>query len=252
MAKSDRKLSKAISWLTLIYFVVLFGERGQSIVRILMIGALKFFETGFDTFADITVCVSMAATVVLLLFFNKEFWQSLFNSRVEVNYSMMSLTAGVLLISGMIHTEFTIAPIQFASYGALIAAMAVRTAELAPKARDKFKIWYSLAFLTIYSMSIPVMYHSHAGIGTIYHFVAAMTVFTLVGCFTVLMRALFIGRGEDLLSMPTVLVMTVLVGVVVAMRWDEEINWFALIFAALTILMLAVGRPIFTKRSKVT
>ncbi|MBQ9383129.1 MAG: hypothetical protein IJT87_02710 [Ruminiclostridium sp.] len=250
MAKSDNKLSKAISWLTLIYFIILFGERMQSIIRIVTVGASEFFTTGFDTFANITVSASLTATLVMLLFFNRRFWQSLTNGSVRADYSMMSITAGVALIGGMIHTEFTIAPIQFAAYGALIAAMVIRTAELAPGARDKFKLWYSLAFLTVFSMAIPVMYHSYAGIATIYHFIAAMTVFTLVGCFMVLMRRLFTGNGEDLLSLQTVMATVVLDAVLIVMRRDEEINWFALIFAALTLLIFIVGRIAFRIRSK--
>lgn len=245
MEKKSTKITKAISWFVLLYFLILFAERAQSLVRAVLQGG--WFPTAFDGFANITVALSLCATVVLLLFFNGSFFKSLFLSVVP-DYSMLTITCGVVLVSGMIHTECTIPAIQFASYGMLIVAMILRTAQLAPSAKSRLSLWYSMAFLTVFSMAIPVVYHSHIELATLFHIIEIVVMLLLVYSFTAMLRRLFVGKGENLLLLFIVLTMAVGDAVVLWMRWAEEINYFVLIFASLSVVMYIAGKLILRKK----
>lgn len=115
-----------MNWLILLYFIILFAERVQSIVRSIRDKDVKLFGSGFDSYVYLAVFLSLAAFLVLLAVGNAAFLQSLFTMDVNVyrsiDYRMLSITVGVILVSGMVHTEYTIPGIQFASYGMLIAA----------------------------------------------------------------------------------------------------------------------------------
>lgn len=247
MVKNDLKFSVAISWLILAYFIILYAERAQSIFRIITDGSMELTGSAFDTFADIAVILSVVVSLIMLCFC-RNFFRSLAKKEAVPEYSLVSVTAGVALIGGMIHTEFTIAPIQFAAYGMLIAAMALRTAETAPAAKSKAKLWYSLIYLTMFSMAIPVMYHSHTDLATVYHYIAAIAAIVLVGCFTYMMRLVLLGNAEDLLFPAPAAIMAALDAAVIVLRWNEEINMFALIFAGVTLAMFAAGKIAFAKR----
>ena len=245
--KNNLRFSKAISWLTLAYFIILYAERAQSIFRILTDGTMELTGSAFDTFADIAVILSVLISLVMLCFC-RNFFRSLAKNEAVPEYKLLSAAAGVALLGGMIHTEYTIPPIQFAAYGALIAAMAFRTAETAPAAKNELKLWYSLAYLTMFSMAIPVMYHSHTKLSTLYHYAAAIAAVVLVGCFTYMMRRVFTGDAEDLLSFPPLIIMVVLDAAAIGLRWNEEINLFALIFACITVVVFIVGKIMFAVR----
>ena len=238
-------MTKWISWLFLLYFVILAGERVQSLVR--AVTAFGWFRTVYDGFVNLTVAVSLAAAVIMLVFFNRDFWKSLVTS-VQPDRSALTITAGVILVSGMVHTEYTIPGIQFAAYGMLILAMILRTAELSGGAKDRFSLWYSLIYLTVFSMAIPVVYHSNIEQAALFHLIEGNVMLILVVSFTVMLRRLFLGQGEDLLLWIPFAVMAVGDAVVIWMRRSEEINMFVLIFAALAAVMFVIGKPILRKK----
>ena len=202
-------------------------------------------SSGFESYVNVLTCVSLLFTLILLFTVNRDFLRSLFDSSVVPDYTKLSITAGVILLGGMVHTQNTIAPMQFAAYGMIIAAMFVRTAETAPAADSKFKLWYSVIYLTVFSMSIPVMYESHIEKATLFHILSAVTAIVLVVCFTYMMRLVFIGEAEDLLLIVPVLLMAVLDTVVIALRWNEDVNTFAMIFAIAAAAMFLIGKVLF-------
>ena len=116
---SCRTSTALISWFLLLYFLILFAERAQSVIRSLSGGFSFLYRNGFAGYVNTLTILSLAATIVLLAGFNRDFWKSLSGSCTP-NYLMISITAGVLLLSGMVHTEYTIAYIQFISYLSLI------------------------------------------------------------------------------------------------------------------------------------
>ena len=92
-----------ISCFFLMYFVILFAERLQSLIRAAT--ADQLFMDAFEGAASMIVSLSVLSAVVLLAFCSKPFWKSL-AGKAEPDYNMMTVTAGVILVSGMIHTEY--------------------------------------------------------------------------------------------------------------------------------------------------
>ncbi|MCR5584297.1 MAG: hypothetical protein K6F63_02530 [Lachnospiraceae bacterium] len=237
-------MKTAISWTFLIYFLVLFAERAQSLIRVFNSGK-GFFSTGFSSYVNTLTLLSLTATLVLLVGFNGSFWHSLFFSNVTVNTNMLCITAGVLLLSGMVHTDHTIPGIQFASYGALIIGLILQTILTAQQGGSLFKLWYSLAFLVVFSMAIPVMYEATIKQAALFHVIEALTAFVLVIMFTFMMMKVMNGQGVDLLMWLPFLLMLVPDAVIIMMRWKESVNTFVLIFSSLSSVLFIAGKIIF-------
>ena len=251
MTSSKNKIPHAaLSWFFLLYFIILFAERLNSLLRAAVTN--RFFEDAFESTANVVVLGSWLAAGLLLAFFCKPFWRSLFSS-AEPDYSMMSLTAGVALVSGMVHTEYTVPGIQFASYGMLIVAMILRVIQLAPESKDRFGMWYSLVYLTSFSMAIPVVYkHYTLAHPALFHGTEYTVTALLVISFTVMLKRLFSGEGENLLLWSPFAVMAIGDAVVIWMGWSAEVNMFVLIFAALTAVLFIAGKVIFALRKSKT
>lgn len=247
LTNSKAKISHTvISWFFLLYFVILFAERLQSLLR--AVSANQFFMDTFESVAGVIVSLSLLSAVVLLAFFNKSFWKSL-GGKAEPDYAMMTVTAGVILVSGMIHTEYTIPAIQFASYGMLIVAMILRAIQLMPESKNRFGLWYSLIYLTVFSMAIPVVYkHYTLTNATLFRVIEYCVMFALVFSFTFMLRCLFLGSGENLLLWIPFVIMAVGDAVVLWMGWAAEVNAFVLIFAALSVILFIIGKIIFAVR----
>jgi len=234
-----------ISWTFLLYFILLLAERTQSIIRLIKSEKI-FFESGFSGYVNTLTILSIVASLVLLFGFNGAFWRSLFSVSVDVNINLLCITAGVLLLSGMVHTDYTIPGIQFAAYGSLIIGLILQTIITAQTEYSHFKLWYSLAFLIVYSMAIPVMYHSTIKHAALFHVIEAVTAFILVVIFTCMMMAVMNGQAVNLLLWIPFLLMLIPDAILIAMRWKESVNVFVLIFASLATLLFIVGKILFT------
>ncbi len=233
-------MQTAISWTFLAYFLILFTERTQSLIRIIKSGK-GLFSDGFSVYVNLLTIVSLAATLILLIGFNSGFWRSLFNTTAQVNMTSLSVTAGVILLSGMVHTEYTIPPLQFASYGVLIIGLILQTVISVKNGGSALSLWYSLAYLVTYSMAIPVMYHSSIPYAALFHVLEAITAFVLVAMFTFMLTRVMTGQGGKLLLWVPFLVMIILDTVLIVMRWKESINMFVLIFAGLSTVLFIIG-----------
>ena len=230
----NQSLNPAISLLFLGYFIVLFAERSQSLVRVCSGSVSGLYRNRFDGYVNTLTVFSLIATVVLLIFANGNFWRSLFNASITPDYSILAITAGVLLLSGMVHTEYTVAPVQFVSYGLLAVAMILRTVQVSAGAENRFRLWYSLVFLIVFSMAIPVMYRSGIRSAALFHTIEAW-----------MLRELMIGKGENLLCWIPMLIAAVGDAVILAMRWREKVNSFVLIFILLAALLFVLGKILF-------
>ena len=237
-------MTSMISWTFLIYFLILFAERSQSMIRIIADGK-GFITSGFDFYVNALTLLSLLATAVLLARFNEGFWKSLFKQDVTVNMNILCLTAGVLLLSGMVHTQHTIPVIQFISYGALIIGLILQTVLVVQGGGNAFRHWYSLIFVVTFSMAIPVMYHSSITHAALFHVIEAVAAILLVAMFTYMLLSIMKGRGEDMLLWVPLLTMIVLDGTLIAMRWEESVNSFVLIFAAASAVIFLIGRILF-------
>lgn len=237
-----KNLQKPISFLFLIYFVVLFIERAQSLYRSYSLSRKEMFASSFDIYVNIVTMISLLSFLVLIRFCNKGFWVSLVSKEAKVNYSMLTLTAGVILVSGMVHTEYTIPGIQFASYGALIVAMVLKTIEKTGDGGDNLLMWYSLIYSVMFSMAIPVVYKSSIDKAALFHTIEAVVSLSLVVAFTYMLNRVFLTKADDSMSLVPFLIMLIGDTLVLALRWKESVNSFVLIFASISTLMFALGR----------
>ena len=244
-----KNFQKPISFLFLIYFVVLFIERAQSLYRSFSLTRKEMFSSSFDIYVNVVTMISLLSFLVLICFFNKDFWASLVSKEAKVNYSMLTLTAGVILISGMVHSEYTIPGIQFASYGALIMAMVLKTIEKTGGGGDDTLIWYSLIYSVMFSMAIPVVYKSSIDKAALFHTVEAVVSLALVVAFTYMLNRVFLTKADDLMSLVPFLIMLIGDILVLALRWKESVNSFVLIFASISTLMFAIGRILIHYRA---
>ena len=235
-----------MNWLIMLYFIILFAERIQSIVRSIRDKDVKLFGSGFNSYVYLAVFLSLAAFLVLLAVGNAAFLQSLFTMDMNVyrsiDYRMLSITAGVILVSGMVHTEHTVPGIQFASYGMLIAALVIRTACVNAQAEDSVLLWMSLIYLILFSMAIPVMYYSEIEKATLFHVIEAVVSLALVAAFTVLMYKVLIGNAVNLFYVIPIVIAVIGDTIIVAMRWKEKVNGFVLIFLIAASVMWIAGR----------
>lgn len=226
------------------YFAILFVERIQSLVRMLGDSEYSIIGSRFDIYVNFTLMLSLLATVVMLAAFNGDFWKSIFVGGTP-NYGMLTVTAGVILISGMVHTEYTVPPLQFAAYGFLIVAMILQTVIAVQNGGNAFRLWYSLAYLTVFSMAIPVMYHSNIEKAALFHILEAVISVVLVICFTLMLRQMFVSDGSNLLYIIPIVIAVIGDAVLIYMRWAEEPNFFVLIFASLAAFMFVLGKILF-------
>lgn len=239
-----KALPTVTSWCFLFYFVILFAERVQSLIRSCMDPAVRLLGSPFDGYVNLLTIGSLAAALILLVAGNCGFWKSLVDPTAKVNYTMLCVTAGVILLSGMVHTEYTVAPIQFVSYGCLILAMVLKTVTVQSSVTHPALLWFSLVYLTALSMAIPVMYRSEIPHAALFHTLEAVAAIVLVAAFTCLMRQVFLGQGENLFLWLPILLTAVLDTLVVALRWREKVNTFVLIFLIASVLLFAVGKTV--------
>ncbi len=235
----------AMNMLFFVYFAVLYGERLQSFIRSVRDADVRLYGSAFNGFVYTVSAVSMIAAAVLLAGCNRDFFAGLFGRSAEVysriNYAQLSIAAGVLLFSGMVHTEHTIPVVQFVSYGALIVAMALRIVD-AHGGDNTFMRWFSFAYLTAFSMAIPVMYHSQIKAASAFHIIEAIVMAALVISFTFMMRQLFMGKGADLFYIAPIAIAVIGDAAVIIMRWKEKVNTFVLIFIAAAVLLYCAGK----------
>ena len=246
---SEEKVSLGVYLIHLmffLYFAVLFAERTQSLVRTFADPAQKPFGDGFSVYVNSISILSLCATVIYLLVTNRMLFVGLFTRSAQVHDAVqigaLCIAAGVLLLSGMVHTEYTIAPLQFGAYGALIVAMLIRTAMVQSEADSKLLLWLSLAYLTAFSVAIPVVYRSGIARAPLFHALEAVTALLLVGAFTWMQYLGFTGCAVDLFYLVPILTAAVLDAVLLIMRWQEKVNSFVLIFVILAGVLFVVGK----------
>ena len=228
----------------ILYLLILSAERIQSLVRsgkkkVLLTDGLHKYMTGL-------CLLSFAGTIVLLCiqgFFLLQGApidspQAIVNDPV-VSTMLLCSTIGCLLLSGMVHTEYSIPAIQFVSYGALIVAMilnVITQSWLTPGARV-----LTMLYIVAFSMAIPVVYPSQIKNKRLFHIIESIVSFGLVAVFTFMLFELFMGQ-YGLVFHPAFLITAVLADIVVlVLRWKEEINWFVLVSLALAVVLWIVG-----------
>ena len=124
-------------------------------------------------------------------------------------------------------------------------AMVLRALQLSSDTGSRFTLWYSLIFLTVFSMAIPVMYRSEISNATLFHIIEAAVSLLLVICFTWMLRDLFLGQGSDLLRWVPMILAAAGDAVILSMRWQESVNTFVLIFLIASLALFIAGKILF-------
>lgn len=237
-------LKRLIPWLFLLYFVILFAERIQSLIRINLDNSYIISFTPFDRYINFILMASLIGMVVLLLFFNNDFFKSLFSETTEPNFYILTATAGVLLLSGMVHTKYTITSLQFVSYGMLILAMIFNTIISVNEGAPALPAWFTLIYLTVFSMAIPVVYQSNIEKASLFHIIEIVVSLLLVVVFTLMLQKFFTGNSTNLLYWIPIIIVAIGNFLIIYLRWNEEVNTFLLIFASLSVVLFIVGKLI--------
>lgn len=168
----------------------------------------------------------------------------------EGEFGRLSIAAGILLLGGMVHTEGTIPGIQFASYGMLLGAMGIHTYQSAKAEGGKLRKWLSFAYITAFSMSIPVVYHTNIPLKYLFIPIECVVSVGTVVLFTIMLKKFFDKGAENDFSLLPFL--TALVGdfAIIILRWSEEINWFVLIFICVTSVLWFLSNILLMMKKK--
>lgn len=230
----------------LAYFLILTVERIISLC-VVFTGEFSAYNS-LDYYMTITTILSLVGAYVFLavkcrfvLFKGKNGKRSLVPLSTPENYKALSVAAGILLVSGMLHTHGSIPPVQFVSYGFILASMAIHTVQNAKKAGYADRKWLSFAYIVAYSMAIPVVYHTEIELAFLFIPIEIVVSLGMVIMFTLMLVTFYSGKGECSFSLLPFL--TALFGdaLVLSMRWHEEINYMVLIFICITTILWFTG-----------
>ena len=240
----------------LVYFMVIFTERVMAAVFSIGSGGVYAVKAG-NPFNYITYSVTILSLIAGVILTAKPFnglVKGLFSKEgydFAGNYKAIVIAAMAFLYGGMMHTGFTLAPMQFVAYGFLIASMVVRTIEkcIEDKSKRAASI-VSVIYLTLFSMTVPVCYIALAlgGLTVFFYIAEFLAAFVLIPVFGIMLYKFFT-NGVTSFSPLYPAIMLVLSGAAVALKWSEEINYFVLIFVSLTTLFYLCMIPfIITKK----
>ena len=230
----------------MLYFVILTAERVISLVKCCL-GSFK----GFDSL-DYYMLMLTVFAIFGSYIFGVIRCTDIIRRRNKNNdiFSELSVSAGILLLGGMVHTEGSIPVMQFISYGMILVSMAIHTAMNVKLSKNADHKWLSFAYIVAYSMAIPVVYHTNISISYIFIPIECVVSAVMVGMFTIMLGRFYAGNGENSFSL--VPFMPALFGdfAVLFLCWEEEINTFVLIFLCVMTVLWFAGNMMFIKRKK--
>ena len=234
-----KKINYFINLSFYLYFLVLLGERLGSVIASFVNG-VNIFSDAFSIAVYLTVFLSILGWLLYLIFKCRDNTKALFRFDDNIKYRDICIASGILLLSGMVHTEYTTSVVQFISYGILIIGILLKVIENHKSSDSKVSLWLSFIYLVSFSMAIPVMYRSYIEWHTIFHIIESLAFIVLVGIFT--MMLIYIFEGTSNLFNPYSIIPVIVLDVpLIALRWNEEINWFVMIFASLSVLVFVIG-----------
>ena len=248
MKNKSKTLTYFINLCFFLYFVLLIVERSISVALTLSNG-ISLYGNVFDGYVYSLVFASIVGFLVLLILKCRPNIKGLFKPSDDLRFDWLCIAGGVLLLSGMVHTHYTISGLQFASYGIWILGILLKVISIHHKAENKVLLWLSFAYLVAFSMAIPVMYQSIIEPHVFFHILEAAGSIALVGAFTYLLLRLFNDNG-DLFPLWPIILATVIDVPLIVLRWNEEINFFVLIFITLSTVLYTVGFAYKMKKSR--
>ena len=247
MENKSKTLTFLINLCFFLYFILLIAERSISVILSLSNG-INLHGTAFDGYVYSLVFLSIIGFLVLLILKCRPNVKAVFKPTEDLRFDWLCIAGGVLLLSGMVHTHYTISGLQFASYGIWILGILFKVISIYHKTENKVLLWLSFAYLVAFSMAIPVMYQSLIEAHAFFHILEAAGSIALVGAFTYLLLRLFNDNGDLFPLWPIILAIVIDVPLII-LRWNEEINFFVLIFIVLSTALYMVGFAYKTKKA---
>lgn len=236
---NKRKLTFLIA-----YFVILTVERGISLA-VSCTGEVESFDL-LDYYMIMLVIFAIFSSYVFAVMNCTD----IVKKRPEnLNiYSELSVAAGILLLGGMVHTEGSIPVMQFISYGMILISMAIHTMQNVRKKKNTARKWLAFAYTVSYSMAIPVVYHTNIALANIFIPIECAVSVAMVSAFTMMLTRFYKRGGNNNYSLIPFLIAFVGDLTVLIFRWEEEINWFVLIFLCVTTALWIAGNITCLKR----
>ena len=240
MNKSNKVINYLINLSFFLYFFILLGERLASVILSFANG-VNIFSSAFNGFTYLIVFISILCWIVYLSLRCQDNIKAIFTLEEASSYKDICISSGILLLSGMVHTEYTTSVVQFVSYGILIVGILLRVILNHKESDNKVSLWLSFVYLVSFSMAIPVMYHSFIELHIFFHIVEAIAFISLVVFFTYMMILLFNKENNLFRLYVPLLFVIVLDTTLIILRWNEEINYFVLIFEILSVVVFIIG-----------
>lgn len=239
MDTTNKKLIYFINLSFFLYFIILLVERVLSIV-LSFVNKVGIYDNSFNIYVYTLMFASIVSWLIYTSIFCRSNIKALFKPSDEISFKHLIIASGILLLSGMVHSEYTTPVIQFISYGILIIGILLKVIMMNKTSNNRFVLWLSFIYLVSLSMAIPVMYRSFIEQYVVFHILEAIASIVLVGVFTYLLLLIF-DEKEDLFIYWTILLVVILDTPLIILRWKEEINVFVLIFESLSVILFVIG-----------
>lgn len=238
----NKKLNYVINLTFLGYFLILLTERLISVIRSFVnIGFKNMYSSFFGAFVYTVVIVSLVAFVVYFAMKCRSSLKGVCNMDAEVDFKELCSASAIILLSGMLHTEYTIAVVQFISYGVLIVGLLLKFISMNKAQSNKVDFWLAFAYLVVFSMAIPVSYPSAVSGANAFHTLEFVTSVGLVCAFGYFIYSLF-NENYKAIYNPFIFIATIVLDAgIISWRWKEEVNTFLLIFASASLVVYLVA-----------
>ena len=242
-----KRSDKAKLIFLLLYFLILTIERVISLVTVFT-GDMGSYDLLDLYMTALTVGAMIGAYVYMIV--NCRFTvERRDNGKVSAApaleqgvFGKLSVAAGILLLGGMVHTEGTIPPIQFAAYGMILVSMAIHTAQCVKRYGGGLIRWLSFGYIVAFSMSIPVVYHTSIELSALFIPLEILVSAGMVVLFTLMLRRFYSGDGEYAFPAAPFAAAAAGDAAVLMLRWSEEVNAFVLIFICVTTVLFIAGK----------
>lgn len=231
----------------MLYFAILTAER---IISLTVAFRTPFAEMiPLEGYMTVLTVLALAGGWIYLAVFGRKLF-AVGTVKEENDYLHPCIAAGILLLGGMVHTEGSIPPVQFAAYGCLLVAMLLHTVRGVQLHGKGLIRWMSFAFITAFSMAIPVVYTTKCvpdtcSLCTAFYPIESIASVLLVALFTAMLIRFYKSGGLLTFCPWSWGIAAALDAVVLGLRWHDEINLFVLIFISLTVLLGIIGKVLY-------
>ena len=252
------RMTKVLGYLVILfyvlYLVVLFAERTVAVV--MGFTADEPFCLRGDIaqwYAHIATVFALVSSLVTAIALNGYVFRYLFTrseaDKARIDHGNMAITAGLLLIGGMAHTEFTLLGVQFVSYGFLLLSMLMRTIEAGMLCRpgiSRMRLAVSYLYIVCFSMAIPVVYSADLGDAeTAFVVIEIVTALLLVAAFAYMLSLFYRSGGLLNFGLPLIVYTTAADIAIFLLRLPVAANVFVMVFLALTVVLWLIGRIVY-------